>query len=123
MEGLDVNLVLTADTADDVASMSAALQADEQASSQPHPFVLLPYSYLCYFPDTHVTYPVLQQVTRILLDFVALGQVSRGCMLCYFMIQRLTFVNQMLQEYGIRFPRDFGLLLKQVLYFGWSTHS
>jgi hypothetical protein len=32
-----------------------------------------------------------QEVTRILLDLVALGQ-----------------------QYGIKFPRDFGLLLKQV---------
>ncbi len=32
VEGLDVDVVLTADTTQDVASMSAALQADEQAS-------------------------------------------------------------------------------------------
>jgi len=70
VEGLDVDMVVTAERSlnDQTTTVSTSLQADDQ------------------------------EVTRILLDLVALGQ-----------------------EYGIKFPRDFGLLLKQALYFDRYT--
>lgn len=70
VEGLDVNMVVTTErsTIDRSTTVSTQLQADDQ------------------------------EVTRILLDLVALGQ-----------------------QYGIKFPRDFGLLLKQALYFDRYT--
>lgn len=69
VEQLDVDLLVTSQVqGDGVQSVSAQVLTDDQ------------------------------EVTRILLDLVALGQ-----------------------QYGIKFPRDFGLLLKQVLYFDRYT--
>lgn len=70
VERLDVDMVVTAERSvnDQTTTVSTSLQADDQ------------------------------EVTRILLELVALGQ-----------------------QYGIKFPRDFGLLLKQALYFDRYT--